>query len=149
MASVKEVEVSATLGPGMRIESRARNHVIPIDQPKALGGTDTGPTPLELLFCSLAGCIASIARIAAHQQRLPLRGLEVTVSGSLDVDVLLGKASPSRAGFGGITIKARIDADMTPEQKRAFLHEVDSRCPVSDNLRQLTPITTELIDSEA
>lgn len=148
MATVKEVRVSATLGAGMRIESRVRDHLVTIDQPKNQGGTDTGPTPLELLFCSLAGCIASIARIAAHQQKIALRGLEVTVAGNLDVDVLLGKTQDSRAGFTGITVKTRIDADLTAEQKRAFLHEVDVRCPVSDNLRQLTTISVELVESE-
>ncbi|MEZ5578014.1 MAG: hypothetical protein R3F36_05055 [Candidatus Competibacteraceae bacterium] len=34
-----------------------------------------------------------------------------------------------------------IDADMTREEKEEFLHEVDRRCPVSENLLNATPIT--------
>ena len=145
MATMKKVQIAATLGPGMKIESRAGNHLVCIDQPRTLGGTDTGPTPLEYLFCALAGCIASVARIVAHQRKVQLRGMEVTVEGEVDVDTLLGKTRQSRSGFVGITVRAKIDADLSPEQKREFLKEVDERCPVSDNLRQLTPVTTELI----
>jgi len=142
---MKEVEIVATLGAGMKITSRVRDHLVISDQPKAGGGTDTGPTPLEYLFCSLAGCIASIARIAAHQNKIVLRGMEVTVGGDLDVETLLGKSKQNRAGFSGITVRAKIDADLTAEQKAEFLREVDERCPVSDNLRQLTTVTTELV----
>ncbi|MEW6756240.1 MAG: OsmC family protein [Candidatus Latescibacterota bacterium] len=146
MAMMKPVEISATLGPGMKTESRVRGHVVLIDQPKELGGTDTGPTPLEYLFCSLAGCITTIGRIVAHQQKIALRGMEVRVSGALDVNTLLGKSQETRAGFTGITVQVRLDADLTAEQKRAFLRQVDERCPVSDNVRQLTPLTTELVE---
>jgi uncharacterized OsmC-like protein len=97
------------------------------------------------MFCALAGCIASIARLAAHQKKIALRGMEVTVEGELDVDTLLGKSQQNRAGFPGITVRAKIDADLTDEQKRVFLEEVDKRCPVSDNLRQLTTVTTEVV----
>ncbi len=142
---MKKVEIVATLGAGMEITSRVRDHLVISDQPKAGGGTDTGPTPLEYLFCSLAGCIASIARIAAHQKKIVLRGMEVTVGGDLDVETLLGQSKQNRAGFSGITVRAKIDADLTAEQKAEFLREVDERCPVSDNLRQLTTVTTELV----
>ncbi|NQT93836.1 MAG: OsmC family protein [Lentisphaerae bacterium] len=145
MATRKKVEIRANMGAGMKVECRAGQHVVLIDQPRSDGGTDTGPTPLEYLLCALAGCIASISRIAAHQKKIALRGMEVTVEGDLDVDTLLGKSQQSRAGFPGITVRAKIDADLTDEQKREFLKEVDERCPVSDNLRQVTTITTEVV----
>ncbi len=145
MATMKKVEIRANLGTGMKIECRAGQHAVLIDQPKSGGGTDTGPTPLEYLFCALAGCIASVGRIAAHQKKIALRGMEVVVSGELDVDALLGKATPNRAGFPGIAVRVKIDADLSDEQKAAFLHEVDARCPVSDNLRQVTTVTVESV----
>ena len=145
MANVKQVQIVATLGAGMRIESRVRDHLVVVDQPKAGGGTDAGPTPLEYLLCALAGCIASIGRIVAHQQKIALRGMEVTVGGDLDVDTLLGKSTENRAGFSGILVRVKIDADLTAEQKRKFLAEVDARCPVSDNLRQVTTVTAEVV----
>lgn len=145
MAGIKTVEIKAVMGAGMKIECQAGRHNMLIDQPKAAGGSDAGPTPLEYLLCSLAGCIGSIGRIVAHQKKIALRGMEITVSGSLDTDVLLGRSREARAGFGGITVRVKIDADLTDEQKREFLKEVDERCPVSDNLRQITTITSEVV----
>lgn len=145
MPGMKTVEIKAAMGAGMRIECRAGQHTVLIDQPRPAGGTDAGPTPLEHLLCSLAGCIGSIGRIVAHQKKIALRGMEIAVSGALDTDVLLGRSKQARAGFGGMVVRVKIDADLTDDQKREFLKEVDERCPVSDNLRQITTITSEVV----
>jgi putative redox protein len=144
MATFKTVDISARMGERFRIESRIRDHVLIVDQAKAAGGEDAGPTPLEYLFLSLAGCVASIARIVANQQKLPLRSMEVRVVGELDVETLMGKAQENRAGFTGLRVITKIDADMSKDQKERFLHEVDARCPVSDNLKSLTPLYFEV-----
>ncbi len=145
MAIMKRVEVEARLGEKFTIESHIRGHKMFVDQPAAAGGQDAGPTPLEYLFLSLGSCIGSIGRIVANQQRLPVRGMRVTVSGELDVNTLLGKGTENRAGFTGITAKVEVDADLSREQKQRFLEEVDQRCPVSDNLQRLTPVRVELV----
>ena len=103
-----------------------------MDQPAAAGGADAGPTLLEYLKVSLAGCIGSIARIMAMQQKLKIRGMTITAEGDLNVDGLLGKGAP--IGFSEIRVSVDVDADMTAEEKAAFVHEVDERCPVSWNL---------------
>jgi len=144
MATMKSVEVTAKLNGTFTIESTMGNHMMYVDQPKAAGGDDAGPTPLQYLFLSLAGCIGSLGRIVANQKKLPVRSMEVTVSGDLDVERLMGKSTEGRAGFTGIRATVKIDADMTDEEKLAFLHEVDARCPVSDNLTAATPVAIEL-----
>jgi putative redox protein len=141
VAAVKPVQVEARLGERFKIESQIRDHRLYVDQPKTGGGEDAGPTPLEYLFLSLAGCIATVARIVAKQQRITLRGMEVKVEGELDLEALLGRNPEVRSGFRGITVTARIDADLSREEKEKFLHEVDRRCPVSDNLQNVTPMT--------
>jgi uncharacterized OsmC-like protein len=144
MPTMKQVDVEATLGERFTIESQIRGHKLFVDQPTAAGGQDAGPTPLEYLFLSLGACVASIGRIVAKQQRLPVRGMRVSVSGELDVDTLLGKGTESRAGFTGFTAKVGVDADLSREEKQRFLAEVDRRCPVSDNLQRATPVHIEL-----
>lgn len=139
----KSVVVEAKLTDKFLIESDIRGHKVVIDQPANAGGGDTGPTPLELVFASLAGCIGTIGRIVAMQQRIELRGLEIKVEGELDTDGLLGKPIDGRVGFEGITITVGVDADMSQEEKEAFLREVDRRCPVSENLLNATPITVK------
>ena len=140
----KTVTVESKLGGAFVIESDIRGHKIIIDQPANAGGTDTGVTPLELMFASLAGCIGSIGRIVAMQKRIELRGMNIKVEGPLDVDGLLGKPIEGRVGFEGITVTVDVDADMTDAEKEVFIHEVDARCPVSENLLNATPIQVKL-----
>jgi uncharacterized OsmC-like protein len=137
----KTVTVESKLNETFVIESDIRGHKVIIDQPANTGGSDTGPTPLELLFASLAGCIGTIGRLVAMQKRIDLKGLSIKVEGDLDTDGLLGKPIDSRVGFEGITISVDVDADMTDEEKEAFVHELDARCPVSENLMNATPVS--------
>ena len=141
----KSVVVESKLGDKFLIESDIRGHKVVIDQPANAGGTDTGPTPLELMLASLAGCIGTIGRIVAIQKRIELRGMDIKVEGSLDVDGLLGKPIDGRVGFEGFTITVDVDADMTDEEKNTFIHEVDARCPVSENLLNATPISIKCL----
>lgn len=147
MPSVKKTVVTAKLGEKFVIESRIRDHVVRVDQPKTAGGTDAGPTPLEYLFVSLAGCIGTIGRIIAHQKKIPLRSMDITIEGDIDVDVLLGRTQEGRAGFHGIRALVKVDADLSPEEKRKLLHEIDVRCPISENLQHETPIAIELLEN--
>jgi putative redox protein len=138
---IKKVEAIARLGPGFKIEVKIREHSLIVDQPKASGGNDQGPTPLEYLMLSLAGCIGAIGRIIANQRKLPVRSMDIAVEGDIDVDVLLGKSEEPRAGFTAIRARVKIDADMTVEEKRKFLHDIDLRCPISDNIARPTPVS--------
>ncbi|HQF63735.1 MAG TPA: OsmC family protein [Anaerolineaceae bacterium] len=137
---IKNVSIEAVQVEGFKIETRSRQHIAIVDQPVAGGGTDSGPTPLEYLFVSLAGCIVTIGHIVAKQRQLPVRSISARVEGELDTDVLMGKRSDVRAGFSDIRIHVKIDADMTQAEKEAFLKEVDARCPISDNIHGTTPL---------
>ena len=81
MATIKQVQVEAHMGELFKIESKIHDHTLYVDQPKTGGGEDAGPTPLEYMFLSLAGCIATIGRIVAKQKRITLRAMDVKVEG--------------------------------------------------------------------
>ncbi|WP_027858869.1 OsmC family protein [Marinobacterium jannaschii] len=144
MAANKTISVTATMGAGYAIHADIRDHQVAIDQPTAGGGTNEGPTPLEYFLFSLGGCIASIARIAASQQKIDLRAMQVTVSGDLDPAGLLGKATPNRAGFQEIRVTASIDCDLSAEAQAEFLDEVCLRCPLHDNIKLSTAVIHSL-----
>lgn len=149
MATIKHVSVDAKQLNGFMIEVQARNHKLIIDQPEAGGGQNSGPNPLEVLFFSLAGCIITIGHIIAKQRRLPVRNIQVRIEGDLDSDVLMGKSTDHRAGFTGVRVITNIDADMTQEEKEQFLMEIDARCPISDNIHNLTPVELIVEEEEA
>ena len=140
--AIKTVKVESKLDSKFKIEGDIRGHAIVVDQPAAAGGSDAGPTPLEYLFAALAGCIGSIGRIVAMQKQLALNGMTISVEGELDVDGLLGKGAP--IGFSEIRVAVDVDADMTAEEKTAFIHEVDARCPVSWNLLNASKVTVSV-----
>lgn len=146
MASIKNIQVAFTMGNKYTMEGKIRDHTVLMDQPRMAGGDDKGPTPLEYQLVALAGCIGAIGRIVANQRKLPLRGMEVQVSGDLNVDFLLGKTKEGRAGFTSIKALVKIDADMSLEDKKKFLHEVDERCPISESLLHQTPVTVEVVE---
>lgn len=138
--AAKTVKVESVLDAKFKLESTVNGHKVVVDQPANAGGTDAGPTPLEYLMVSLTGCIGTIARVIAMQKRIVLRGMKITVEGDINVDGLLGKPTADPVGFKEFRIFADIDADMTAEEKEAFIHEVDARCPVSFNLLNSTPV---------
>lgn len=146
MATIKHVTVDAKQVNGFTIEAQARNHRVIVDQPEASGGNNCGPNPLEYLFFSLAACIITIGHIIAKQQHLPVRSIQVRVEGDLNTEVLMGKSREDRPGFLNIRALTAIDADMTLEEKEQFLKDIDARCPISDNIKELTAV--ELVVEE-
>lgn len=146
MASMKTVKVTAEGPYGWVVKTHSGKHVSIVDQPETMGGTDSGPSPLDYVFVALGGCLVTVAKIVAGQQKIDLRGLEVEISGDLNLDVLRGQDKNDRAGFTSITAKVKVDADISKEEKEAFLEKIDKRCPVSDNIINLTPVTVSLAD---
>jgi len=145
MAKMKTIGIEAKLDDKFKIEVKAGDHIMYVDQTKAGGGTDAGATPLEYFFASLAGCIGTVARIVANQKRIKLNGMDIKVEGAFDLETLLGKSKENRAGFAGIKVTLTIDSDMSKEEKDAFVHEVESRCPVSDNIANITTVEIEVV----
>ena len=143
--AISTMKVGAEMGADFDTQIKC-SHPFVIDQPKMAGGNDEGPNPLEIFLSSLPACICAIGRIVATQQKIELRGIDVQVEADIDKDFLLGKTTEGRAGFTEIRSFVNIDADMTKEEKEAFLKEVAERCPIADNISHnsvLTPVVTE------
>jgi uncharacterized OsmC-like protein len=100
--SIKPVTVTH-LG-GMRFCAEVRGHRIVVDQPVTVGGTDSAPSPIELLTSSLGCCVAFYVQQFCHSRALPYLGMSVevtpqTTAGRIDrfmVRVNLPEALPPR-----------------------------------------------------
>jgi uncharacterized OsmC-like protein len=113
-----------------------------IDEPPALGGADEGPSPVQVLLMSLAGCLNVTGHEVARQKGLKLNGMELKIEGVMNPCAFIGCSFEERAGFQ--QIKVTVEADMpgaTPEEVDAWLAETESRCPVTDNIKADTTIT--------
>ncbi len=140
MVNIKKVNVETTWVENFLIEVKARDHKIYVDQPETAGGQNKGLTPLEHLLVSLGGCIISLGLIIAKQKHIKLKNFNVSIEGEIDYDVLLGEATQPRAGFYKIIVKAKLEANLSEEDKKEFINEIKSRCPIADNLSNITPI---------
>ena len=144
--AISTIKLNAEMGAGFSTKVNC-SHSFVIDQPKAGGGNDEGPNPLEIFLSSLPACICAIGRIIANQKRIELRGIDVEVEGDIDKDFLLGKTTEGRAGFTEIRSYVDIDADMTKQEKEEFLQEIAKRCPIADNIKEKSVIKPVVVET--
>lgn len=144
--TLKTLRAEGRMNAGMTIEVQCGQHTLYMDQPKGAGGQDKGPSPLEAILASVAGCFGTIGRYIAHQQKIELRGMQFSLEADYDPDGLLGRNPDVRPGFQELRVTVDIDADLDLPAKQAFLELIEKRCPVADNLTHGTRLSTRLKD---
>jgi uncharacterized OsmC-like protein len=135
--------VVVTAGKGLQTDVRVRGHHFVADEPVTAGGTDTGPSPYDLLIASLAACTSVTARMYADRKGWPLDGIEVRAwhQRSNEADPALAGSRPRQ--IDTFDVEVRFDGDLEPEQ-RARLLEIAGRCPVKRTLLGQVRINTRL-----
>ncbi|NPV88987.1 OsmC family protein [Coprothermobacteraceae bacterium] len=129
---------------GLLVEAKAGQHTIVIDEPSNLGGTDKGPNPVEYILAAWGGCLTIVGVVVAKEKNIPIKSIRVELEGELDPSVFMGKNKEGRAGYHKIIAKLHVDADATTDVLEEWLHEIERRCPVADNLANPTPIEVKL-----
>lgn len=120
---------------GDQFEIEVRGHRIRVDQPEAMGGEDTAPTPTELFVASLASCSAFYARRYLSRHDLPVEGLRVETS------YVMGK-SPSRVA--SFDVRVHLPAGVPESRHQALLAMID-RCTVHSTLTHEPEVTIALV----
>ncbi len=92
-------------------------HTIITDEPESLGGTDTAPTPHELLAAALASCVSTMITLYAQRRDWDLG--EVAVDVDYDADV-----TPRH-----VEVTIHLPDDLTADQINR-LERVARTCPV-------------------
>jgi len=120
---------------------RAGKFQIIIDEPSNMGGTDMGPSPVQVLLMALAGCLNVTGHEVARQKGMKLNGMKITIEGSMNPCNFMGCSFEERAGFQTINVTIHADFENeTPEAIEAWLKETEARCPVTDNIKDSTKI---------
>ena len=112
-------QVTVELVEGYRAEARAGTHGVTMDEPLDQGGTDQGPTPIQLLLTSLGGCSAITMRLYAERKGWDLRGAKVAVK------LYRGKPKDTPR----IVQEIELEGDLAEDQRQRLL-EIAGRCPV-------------------
>ncbi len=123
---------------------KTRTFEMIIDEPADLGGTNDGANPVEYLLAALSGCLNVMCHVVAREMNINLRGVEIQLSGKLNPDKLFGKETSERAGYKEINVEISPDTDADRATLEKWLELVESRCPVSDNLNNPTPVKIKL-----
>jgi putative redox protein len=126
--------LNARLRAGTRVELRTRQFQWLADEPLALGGTDSGPTPYELLLAALAACITTTLRLYADHKGIDLEGVDV----SLEFDRVHARDclecdDPGGGMIDRIQTEVRILGSFT-DAERERVTQVVGRCPVHKTL---------------
>lgn len=109
---------------GVRFAVRIRSHELFVDQTVNGGGSDSAPTPIELLGASLASCIAYYVHHFFHTRGLPADGIRVEASQTSARD-------PHRVESFSVTVF--LPADI-PDRYLPLIHRVIDACPAHNTL---------------
>ena len=140
--SIEGESINAT-----KLEVQARQFSFIVDEPPALGGNDDGANPVEYLLGSYAGCLNVVFHLVAKEENITIHNLSIKVSGDIDPARLFGSSRYNRAGFQSINVEFNINSDATEPVINELINKVKNRCPVNDNLSNVTQLNYSVINS--
>lgn len=120
-------------------------HIMLADEPKSVGGMDTGPDPYELLLGALGACTSMTMRMYAKRKGWAFDDLSVTLAHEkvhatdcADCETVDGKVDQ-------ITREIRVVAPDLTEEQTAKLFEMADKCPVHRTLHSEVKIRTRRV----
>jgi len=132
--AIHTFKAESILKEGMAVESTSRDFTIRADEPKNIGGKNTGMSPVEMLLCALGSCECIAARLFAVSQGIDLKGFRVSVEGDINPEGFLKGQEVTRPGFQGIRLKISVEANAPKDRIDEFVAFIQSRCPVAETI---------------
>ncbi|MBL0712490.1 MAG: alpha/beta fold hydrolase [Desulfosarcina sp.] len=124
----------------------ANGHRLSADEPEAVGGTNQGPTPYDLLLSALGACTGMTLRMYADRKQWPLEEIAVQLTHAR-IHAEDCSACESETGFiDHIEREIELHGPLTGEQRQR-LKTIADRCPVHRTLQSETIIATRLKNS--
>lgn len=136
---------STTWKGGFACESRIRDHVVQLDEPEILGGTNTAPNMVEIVLAAYGSCLTVGYTLNAAVRGIEIRSLSVEVEGPIDLAGFFGLSADVPAGFPSIKATVHLDADASADQLADLHQHVLATSPVGSILQRPVDVTTELI----
>jgi putative redox protein len=118
------------------VSVRTGAHRLIADEPVHAGGTDTGPSPFDLLLSSLGACTAITLRMYVERKGWPLEAIHVGLAFRWEGE--------GAARTPHIDRELKLDGSLDAEQ-RARCAEIAEKTPVTRALKSEIAIKTTLI----
>ena len=135
--------VVARTTDGYRTEILANGHPLVADEPLAVGGTNDGPTPYELLTSALGACTSITLRMYADRKGWPLEAVEVRLQHEKIHCEDCGDPERPTSRIDHFTREIVLEGPLDDKQHDRLLKIAD-RCPVHRTLEKPAEITTTL-----
>ena len=130
--AITTFKASSKLVEGLQVDNFVRDFQTRMDEPKSLGGSDTGMNPVEAMLAALGSCQVIVAAAFAKSQGIDLQDFWVELEGDLDTDGFLKGKPGVRMGFQEVRIVPHIKTSASAEDVAKFMDFIKSRCPVGD-----------------
>jgi len=131
---------------GYRTAIQIRNHTVFADELIQDGGTDTAPTPMEIMLGTVGACIAVTTKAYAQRKGWPLDRVWV----ELDMERIKREDYPAYTGDAAfiheIREHIRFEGDLTDEQKQRLL-AIAGKCPVHRTLENPVFFASNLVEA--
>ncbi len=118
-------------------------HQLLADEPKAMGGSDRGPSPYGLVAAGLGACTSMTIRMYARRKEWPLEHVSVDVTHAKVHAQDCEDCGPG-AKIDQFRREITLEGDLDDEQRQR-LGEIADRCPVHRTLEARAEIVTVLL----
>ena len=135
----------AGFGPFAQRISVGGKFTISADEPEALGGTHTGPTPYDLLLAALGACTSMTMRMYATRKGIPLKHARVALSHDKIHAEDCAECETKEGQIDRIERTITLEGDLTAAQRDSLL-AIAEKCPVHRTLMSKISIVTRLAD---
>ena len=127
-------------------EVRVGRHQLRADEPADAGGTDTGPSPYDLLLAGLGACTSMTIRMYADLKQLPLDKVTVRLRHDKVHAADCAECETREGRIDRIEREVELAGNLD-EAQRAKLLEIANKCPVHRTLHSEIWIPTRLKNS--
>lgn len=117
------------------------------DEPKSIGGADTGPNPYQWVSAGLGACTSITLRMYANRKKWPLENVTVDLTHSRQHHVDCETCGPNDK-IDVFTREITLDGPLDEAQKQRLL-EIADRCPVHRTLENEAKVETRLVTQSA
>lgn len=134
-AQLFEVSSTGKWVSGLKTEISIRDFSpVFVDEPKALGGKDEAPNPVEYVLAGLTSCTSVMIALIAKEQDFSYSAVEFSNKGTLDLRGLAGDPNVS-PHFETVSYNVDITTDESNDKIEALRVAVENRCPVLNLLK--------------
>lgn len=126
-------------------EILTHRHRIMSDEPIALGGSDLGLNPYELLLAALGSCTSMTLRMYANHKQIDLHDIRVELHHSRVHTDDCVECEQQKARIDILTRTIQLTGNLNDQQRNRLL-EIANQCPVHKTLQGKIRIDTNLVD---